>query len=99
MISNVEITIVSVERIEEYQVLEEEADWEKQDNVSKSWPSGGCVDFKNYGIRYREGLDLVLKDLNIHIDAGYKVGVVGRTGAGKSSLTLGLFRYHFIHLL
>ena len=42
--------------------------------------------------RYREGLDLVLKGVNLHIPAGTKVGVVGRTGAGKSSLTLSLFR-------
>lgn len=92
MASNVESNIVSVERIKEYQDLEEEAAWEKPDSVPKSWPSGGSVDFKNFGVRYREGLDLVLKDLNVHISAGDKVGVVGRTGAGKSSLTLGLFR-------
>ena len=42
--------------------------------------------------RYRAGLDLVLRDVSCHIQAGEKVGIVGRTGAGKSSITLALFR-------
>lgn len=92
MASNVETNIVSVERIKEYQENKQEAAWEKSDNTPKSWPESGLVEFKNYGVRYRDGLDLVLKSLNIHINPGEKVGIVGRTGAGKSSLTLGLFR-------
>ena len=47
---------------------------------------------KDYSVRYREGLDLVLRDISCHINGGEKVGIVGRTGAGKSSLTLALFR-------
>ena len=47
---------------------------------------------KNYSTRYREGLDLVLKDIDLDIKPHEKIGVVGRTGAGKSSLTLALFR-------
>ena len=50
------------------------------------------VEFKNYQTRYREGLDLVLKGVSCQILSGEKVGIVGRTGAGKSSLTLALFR-------
>jgi ATP-binding cassette, subfamily C (CFTR/MRP), member 1 len=57
-----------------------------------SWPAQGGVEFKNYSTRYREGLDLVLKDINLSIKPHEKIGVVGRTGAGKSSLTLALFR-------
>ena len=57
-----------------------------------SWPAKGAVEFKNYSTRYRQGLDLVLKNINLSFEAHEKIGVVGRTGAGKSSLTLALFR-------
>ncbi|CAG2161666.1 unnamed protein product [Oppiella nova] len=56
------------------------------------WPQKGCIAFNGYSTRYREGLDLVLKEISFDITAGHRVGVVGRTGAGKSSLTLALFR-------
>ena len=58
----------------------------------RDWPSTGHVKFDHYSTRYREGLNLVLRDVTIDIPGGTKVGIVGRTGAGKSSLTLGLFR-------
>ena len=89
----IETNIVSVERVLEYARLPSEA----PDIISKhrpkiSWPGHGAVDFQNYSARYRPGLDLVLKNINIHIKSHEKIGVVGRTGAGKSSLTLALFR-------
>ncbi|KAK2111666.1 Canalicular multispecific organic anion transporter 2 [Saguinus oedipus] len=58
----------------------------------RGWPLRGEVEFRNYSVRYRPGLDLVLRDLSLHVHAGEKVGIVGRTGAGKSSMTLCLFR-------
>lgn len=60
--------------------------------VPKNWPSEGKIEFKGYSTRYRAGLDLVLRDLSLIVQPGEKVGIVGRTGAGKSSLTLALFR-------
>lgn len=56
------------------------------------WPADGQVRFNDYKVRYRDGLDLVLKGITVSIEGGQKVGIVGRTGAGKSSLTLALFR-------
>ena len=57
-----------------------------------NWPSKGAVEFKGYSTRYRPELDLVLKNINLKFQGHEKIGVVGRTGAGKSSLTLALFR-------
>ncbi|XP_068209834.1 multidrug resistance-associated protein 1-like isoform X2 [Palaemon carinicauda] len=91
----VEANIVSAERIQEYIKEEQEAPW-TTDNTktspSKSWPDNGCIKFFKYQSRYRPGLELVLKGITCEVKAGEKVGIVGRTGAGKSSLTLGLFR-------
>ncbi|KID89317.1 multidrug resistance-associated protein 1 [Metarhizium guizhouense ARSEF 977] len=89
----VETNIVSVERVLEYARLPSEAPEIIPENRPPiAWPAKGEVDFKNYSTRYREGLDLVLKNVNLDIKSHEKIGVVGRTGAGKSSLTLALFR-------
>ncbi|KAI0199662.1 metal resistance protein YCF1 [Astrocystis sublimbata] len=89
----VETNIVSVERILEYARLPSEApEIVSRNRPSVAWPANGAVEFRNYSARYREGLDLVLKNINLDIKSHEKIGVVGRTGAGKSSLTLALFR-------
>lgn len=93
MCSEIEANIVSVERIKEYIEEDHEAPWDvKQCTPPKSWPENGCIVFSNYQTRYRPGLELVLKGITCTINPGEKVGIVGRTGAGKSSLTLALFR-------
>ncbi|XP_062603569.1 multidrug resistance-associated protein 1-like, partial [Saccostrea cucullata] len=69
------------------------AEWIKPKyRPSPTWPETGRVEFKSYSTRYREGLDLVLKGIDCIIKGGEKIGIVGRTGAGKSSVTLALFR-------
>ncbi|XP_037669575.1 multidrug resistance-associated protein 1 isoform X1 [Choloepus didactylus] len=93
MSSEMETNIVAVERLKEYSETEKEAPWRIEETAPpSSWPQTGRVEFRDYGLRYREDLDLVLKHINVTIQGGEKVGIVGRTGAGKSSLTLGLFR-------
>lgn len=93
MNSMVEMSVVAVERIKQYSDVESEAPWEIPNSVlPKNWPEMGIIQFKNYDLRYREGLDLVLRDLTFTISSGERVGIVGRTGAGKSTMTLALFR-------
>lgn len=92
--SQIENNMVSVERIKEYQYsLPQEAEWEHPtDPTENQWPLAGNIELSNYEMRYREGLPLVLKGVNLDIKAGERIGIVGRTGSGKSSLTLSLFR-------
>ncbi|KAK0042761.1 multidrug resistance-associated protein 1 [Biomphalaria pfeifferi] len=93
MISDLETQVVSVERIVEYSELQPEAAWEIDNNTSPAgWPQSGHVSVENLSLRYREGLDLVLKRISFEVKTNEKVGIVGRTGAGKSSLTLAFFR-------
>uniref|UniRef100_A0A8R1E0R9 Uncharacterized protein n=1 Tax=Caenorhabditis japonica TaxID=281687 RepID=A0A8R1E0R9_CAEJA len=92
-INDMETNVVSVERIEEYTKTKNEAEWRLDDvQVPTGWPIGGAVNIEDYSCRYRDELDLVLKQISINILPGQKVGICGRTGAGKSSLALALFR-------
>ncbi|XP_055943743.1 multidrug resistance-associated protein 1-like [Argiope bruennichi] len=91
--SELENKSISIERIEEYCNLEPEAPWDlSHEKLTEDWPQNGIISFEDYSTRYRENLDLVLKEINLSIEASEKVGIIGRTGAGKSSVTLSLFR-------
>ncbi|KAL6453230.1 MLT1 Multiple drug resistance-associated protein-like transporter 1 [Candida maltosa Xu316] len=84
---------VAIERIIEYCDLPSEAPMIiESKRPDKTWPAEGVVKFKNYSTAYRKHLDPVLKEIELTIASKEKVGIVGRTGAGKSSLTLALFR-------
>ncbi|KAK4099542.1 P-loop containing nucleoside triphosphate hydrolase protein [Parathielavia hyrcaniae] len=83
----------SVERIKEYLEVEQEAAAIVEKNrPPENWPAKGTVEFVDYTTRYRKELEPVLRNLTFKIEAHEKVGIVGRTGAGKSSLTLAIFR-------
>merc|ERR1711936_738360 len=93
MTSEVETNVVAAERLKEYSETKQEAKWDlESDEKHSNWPSNAVIELKNVSARYREGLPLVLKDLSFKIETQQKVGIVGRTGAGKSSVTLTLFR-------
>ncbi|KAF9939581.1 hypothetical protein BGZ67_009251 [Mortierella alpina] len=89
----IETGIVSVERVREYSQLPSEArDIIPDSKTDENWPQQGEIAFKNYSTRYRDGLDLVLRNLSVTVKGGERIGIVGRTGAGKSSVTMALFR-------
>ncbi|QYT05697.1 MRP-type ABC transporter [Trichoderma simmonsii] len=91
-LAEVENGMNAVERLRYYgNELEEEAPLHTVD-VRESWPEKGEIVFDNVEMRYRENLPLVLKGLSIHIKGGERIGIVGRTGAGKSSIMSTLFR-------
>jgi ABC-type multidrug transport system fused ATPase/permease subunit len=89
--SEIETNIVSVERIKEYIDLPTEK-YNATKSVDAMWPEKGVIEFRDYSTRYRPGLDLALRGLNFTVAQKEKIGIVGRTGAGKSSLSLSLFR-------
>ncbi|SMR55073.1 unnamed protein product [Zymoseptoria tritici ST99CH_1E4] len=91
-LAEVENNMNSTERIHYYGTeLEEEAPL-TLNSPPQSWPSAGEIIFDNVQMRYRDGLPLVLKNLSMHVRAGERIGVVGRTGAGKSTIMSTLFR-------
>lgn len=92
MTSDLETNIVSVERIVEYMKNKQEDLWIKQIRPPSNWPDKGAIQLQGFSTRYREETDLVLQDISVGIEPQEKVGIVGRTGSGKSSLSLSLFR-------
>ncbi|OAD54852.1 hypothetical protein WN48_06052 [Eufriesea mexicana] len=84
--------ITSVERILQYTNLPKESPWTSKNPPPEDWPKYGQLILKNLSLKYNKDDPPVLKNLNVTIEPGWKVGVVGRTGAGKSSLISALFR-------
>ena len=81
-----------VERIFEYIDLPTEPPASMPTDPSTSWPSSGKIVIRDVSLRYRDGLPLALDGVNLTIEPKQRVGIVGRTGSGKSTLTLALFR-------
>ena len=76
----------AVERLQHYGNLAGEAPPTTRDDPEPSWPKNGMISFKGVSMAYRPGLPNVLHNISFEVNAGEKVGIVGRTGAGKSSL-------------
>ena len=91
--AEVETHIVAVERVHEFAELEIEPTLGNEAwQPPVDWPSKGHIEYREFGLRYRGDQPPVLKEINCTLNAGEKVGVVGRTGAGKSSFAQALFR-------
>ncbi|KAG7661663.1 uncharacterized protein J8A68_004816 [[Candida] subhashii] len=92
--TQVENEMNSVERLNSYATaLPEEAPYIITETTpAPTWPAHGSIEFKDASLAYRPGLPLVLKNLNFKINPMEKIGICGRTGAGKSSIMTALYR-------
>ncbi|XP_023240929.1 multidrug resistance-associated protein 1-like [Centruroides sculpturatus] len=93
LISQLETSMVSLERISEYCKIEQEGSWQESTiPVSEDWPEEGTLSLCDFSTAYRTSLNPVLCNINLDVGNGEKIGIVGRTGAGKSSIILSIFR-------
>uniref|UniRef100_A0A8C3MWZ9 ABC-type glutathione-S-conjugate transporter n=1 Tax=Geospiza parvula TaxID=87175 RepID=A0A8C3MWZ9_GEOPR len=91
--TEVENNTVAVERVREYLKTPKEAPWTLNGKLQgQDWPTEGRIEFRNYSLCYRPGLELALRRVSVTINRHEKIGITGRTGAGKSSLAVGLLR-------
>ena len=91
--SNFENTMTKLERCLSYtKLISERPNSLTSDLSLLNWPSKGEIVFENYNVKYRKDTELVLKNINFHLKPGEHLGIVGRTGSGKSTISLCLFR-------
>uniref|UniRef100_A0A673A139 ATP-binding cassette sub-family C member 5 n=1 Tax=Sphaeramia orbicularis TaxID=375764 RepID=A0A673A139_9TELE len=92
--TEVEARFSSVERLQEYitNCKSEAPRHIKEAQIPEDWPQSGAITFQDYKMKYRENTPIVLNGLDMSIQAREKLGIVGRTGSGKSSLGVALFR-------
>uniref|UniRef100_A0A8C6DPB9 Uncharacterized protein n=1 Tax=Moschus moschiferus TaxID=68415 RepID=A0A8C6DPB9_MOSMO len=88
----IETNAVSIERVCEYENMDKEAPWITSKRPPSQWPNKGIVEFVDYRARYRDDRGLALQDITFQTHGEEKIGIVGRTGAGKSTLSNCLFR-------
>eukprot|EP01062_Namystynia_karyoxenos_P062109 TRINITY_DN55036_c0_g1_i1.p1 TRINITY_DN55036_c0_g1~~TRINITY_DN55036_c0_g1_i1.p1 ORF type:complete len:1841 (+),score=628.53 TRINITY_DN55036_c0_g1_i1:98-5620(+) len=98
MYAQLEASMNAVERVVQYTSLNEPPDVPQEapggeDIPDPSWPREATIEFAAVSLRYREGLPLVVRGLNFRVRGGQKVGIVGQTGAGKSTIMVALFRF------
>lgn len=92
MVNQFEVQANGIERINDYLQIDQEPASTEQGKPPASWPMTGEIQVEDLNARYYEGGPLVLKDLSFSVPAGARIGIVGRTGSGKSSTTLALLR-------
>ncbi|KIM46743.1 hypothetical protein M413DRAFT_63584 [Hebeloma cylindrosporum] len=90
---DVEQTMVALERIKEYSDLPTEAPEYIEPRPPAAWPTSGSIQFENISVRYAAELPDVLHGLTFEVKPGEKVGLIGRTGSGKSTVGLALLRF------
>lgn len=84
--------MTAVERVLEYRNLKPEPQPNQRQTIAADWPSKGCIEYRNVCYRYFTEAELALRNLSFVVIPTEKIGIVGRTGAGKSSLIGSLFR-------
>jgi len=92
LLSDLEGDLVSYDRCLKILEIPQEAEQRKQIPELMDWPSEGKIEFRDYSLKYRPETEIVLKNLSFEVKPNEKVGIVGRTGAGKSTICLALCR-------
>ena len=92
--SNLENDMIAQERCLSYTSIQSECPSNKGNDNTKyeSWPYNGKIEFKNFTVQYRPDSEIVLNDISFSIHQGEKIGIAGRTGSGKSTIALCMFR-------
>lgn len=92
--ANVEMNMNSVERLQEYLDVEQEPAYEiTETEPPASWPERGAISVKDVSLRYAPELPRVIKNVTFEVEQCHKIGIVGRTGAGKSTIITAFFRF------
>ena len=92
--SDLESRMTSIERLQFYCDLPAEKNYIGQPlEIEEFWPQSGSLEFKNVSLRYADHLPLVLKNVSFKIKSGTKVGIIGRTGSGKSTIFQSVYRF------
>ena len=90
--SETESHMTSVERVFTYTEIDPEPGYNTKTLPPEEWPTAGSLTLRDFSLTYLKGAPAILKNISVCVAAKEKVGVAGRTGAGKSSLVTALFR-------